>query len=205
MSDLEARSWALPGVDGPVVGSRSRSSSASELSTGLLAARQRNFDDARQRGFDQGVQEASALRAELSSTAEQLRQLLDQAARPLAALDDELINELCLLALSIGKQLARRELRIDPTQVAAIVRETIALLPANCREVRVLLHPVDAGVLRDNLAPAAAERAWQLLEDSVMTRGGCRVESEHARIDARFESRVAAIADELLQAVPGGK
>ena len=203
MSDSEARSWALPDVTGPVVASRSRSTSAADLSVHMSAAQQRSFAESRRRGLEQAALEANALQDQLRSTAAQLQQLLQQVSRPLAALENELTDELILLALSIGKQLARRELRIDPAQVAAIVRETIALLPANSRDVRVLLHPADAAVLRDNLAPASVERAWQLLEDPVMTRGGCRIESEHARIDSRFESRVAAIADQLLDAAMG--
>ncbi len=124
--------------------------------------------------------------------------VFEAVARFKVSADVELVDELSGLALSIGKQLARRELHLDPAQVTAIVRETIALLPANSREIKVYLHPDDAAVLRDCLAPATLERAWALLEDPVMSRGGCRVASEHARIDARFESRVAAILVQLL-------
>jgi flagellar assembly protein FliH len=178
--------------------SRGRSSSAANLSEQVLASQQRAFEEARQSGFARGMLEANAVRDQLLAESAMLGSAFSQAARPLAQLDDALVEELSQLALCVGKQLARRELRIDPAQVAAIVRETIGLLPANSRDVRVVLHPADAAVLRDKLAPASVERAWQLLEDPVMGRGGCRVESEHARIDARFESRVAAIASALL-------
>jgi flagellar assembly protein FliH len=199
MSKPPATAWLLPNVAGPVVASRGRSTSAADLSEQALAAQHRAFEEARQLGFAQGMSEANAARDQLLAEAARLHSALTQAAKPLAQLDGALLDELSLLALCVGKQLARRELRIDPAQVAAIVRETIALLPANSRDVRVVLHPADAAVLRDRLAPASAESAWQLLEDPVMGRGGCRVLSEHVRIDASFESRVAAIASALLE------
>jgi flagellar assembly protein FliH len=203
MSKPPATAWLLPNVAGPVVASRGRSSSAQDLSEQALASQQRVFEEARQLGFKQGMFEANAVRDQLLAEATRLNSAFNRAAKPLAQLDSSLLDELSQLALCVGKQLARRELRIDPAQVAAIVRETIALLPANSRDVRVVLHPADAAILREKLAPASAERAWQLLEDPVMGRGGCRVVSEHVRIDASFEARVAAIASTLLD--PGSE
>ncbi len=198
MSDSSPRSWAPPDVDGPVVSSRGRSTSVADLNIKLEAARELLFEESRRRGYKQGMADVAVIRDQLRLDASRLHDILAQICSPLANLEDDLVTELTELALAIGKQLARRELRLEPTQVAAIVRETITLLPTNSREVRVLLHPADAAVLRDSLAPASAERAWQLLEDPVMSRGGCRVESEFARIDARFETRVAAITATLL-------
>jgi flagellar assembly protein FliH len=189
----------MPAMAGPVIVSRNRSTSATHLTESQAAAREQAYEDARRAGFEQGFSDGQAQREALQQAAKRFAAAVDQAARPLQQLEELLLDEIAQLALSIGKQLARRELRIDPAQVAAIVRETIALLPANSRGVRVYLHPRDAAVLRDTLSPAAESSAWQLLEDPVMTTGGCRVESEFARIDARFESRVAAIVATLLE------
>jgi flagellar assembly protein FliH len=87
---------------------------------------------------------------------------------------------------------------IDPAQVIAIIRETVALLPAAARDVRVHLHPEDAAVVRERLAAPAADRAWSILEDPVMTRGGCRVSTETANIDARLETRINTAISTLL-------
>jgi len=96
--------------------------------------------------------------------------------------------------LSVGKQLARRELRIEPTQVIAILRESLALLPAAAREVRVQLHPEDAATVREHLTTPAVDRAWTLVEDPTLSRGGCVILSQSSRIDARLEARIAAVA-----------
>jgi flagellar assembly protein FliH len=74
----------------------------------------------------------------------------------------------------------------------------VALLPASARGVRVHLHPEDAAVVREKLAAPAAERAWSIVEDPVMTRGGCRVTTETAQIDARLETRLNTVITTLL-------
>lgn len=198
MSEVRATSWMLPDVAGPVVSSRSRSANASDLTEQQKMARQQSFEEARRQGFADGMRDAQRMRDELQRQIDTLQAMLAEAARFNVAADKEIVDELSRFALSIGKQLARRDLRLDPAQVAAIVRETIALLPANSREIKVFLHPDDAAVLRDRLAPTTMDSAWRLLEDPVLTRGGCRVISEHASIDARLESRVAAVLAQLL-------
>jgi flagellar assembly protein FliH len=100
--------------------------------------------------------------------------------------------------MALARQIVRRELKTDPTQIIGIIREAIAVLPVAAREVRVHLHPEDAAVVREHLAPTESERAWVIVEDPVMARGGCQITSATSRIDARLESRVGAILSELL-------
>ncbi len=79
-----------------------------------------------------------------------------------------------------------------------MIRETVALLPAAARDVRIHLHPEDAALVRERLVEPATSRAWTLVEDPVITRGGCRVSSENSSIDAQVETRLgAAIAATL--------
>jgi flagellar assembly protein FliH len=62
----------------------------------------------------------------------------------------------------------------------------------------VHLHPEDAAVVRQNLAATENERAWGIIEDPVMARGGCQITTATSRIDARLETRLGAILSELL-------
>ena len=117
-------------------------------------------------------------------------QLLGQ---PLAQLDGEVEKELLHLTLAVGKQLARRELRVDPTQVIGIIRESLSQLPAAAREIRVHLHPEDAATVRERLAEPTKERAWTVVEDPTLSRGGCMVRTETSQIDVRLDSRISAV------------
>ena len=60
------------------------------------------------------------------------------------------------------------------------------------------LHPDDAAVVREKLAAPQGEQQWQLSEDPLMARGGCRVTSDNSSIDARFETAVASALSGLL-------
>jgi flagellar assembly protein FliH len=71
-------------------------------------------------------------------------------------------------------------------------------LPVAARDVRVHLHPEDAAIVAENLAPTMSDRAWTIVEDPVMARGGCQVTTLTSRIDARLETRLGAVLSELL-------
>ncbi len=45
---------------------------------------------------------------------------------------------------------------------------------------------------------AASDRAWTIVEDPVMTRGGCRVTTDTAHIDQRLETRIQGIMAAIL-------
>jgi flagellar assembly protein FliH len=189
--------WRLPEVEGPIIGrSLEARGAASEESVRLV------LKEAEARGYEAGMARARAETGkQLAALEERVKRLgaaLHLLARPLEQLDAEMESDLAQLALAVGKQIARRELRIEPTQVIAILRESLALLPAAAREVRVHLHPEDAATVREHLTTPTSGEAWTLVEDPTLSRGGCVVHSQSSRIDARLESRIAAVAASAL-------
>jgi flagellar assembly protein FliH len=60
------------------------------------------------------------------------------------------------------------------------------------------LHPEDAAVVREKLSAPVGERVWTIAEDPVMGRGGCRVTTETAQIDARLDTRIGSVISALL-------
>lgn len=195
--------WALPSVEGalpPLTRIRDVREAAA-----VDSARQQAEAAGYEAGLQRAQQEHAARLAALDAAVASLDTVLRSLAAPLSELDEQAERELLQLALLVGKQLARRELRIDPAQVIAVIREALAQLPAAAREARVHLHPEDAAIVRERLAAGASERAWQPVEDPTLSRGGCVVRTEHAQVDARFESRVTALIASALgeeRAVP---
>jgi flagellar assembly protein FliH len=186
--------WSMPDVGGPIVG-RSRDEKKAVPNTVDLL--RQALQESEARGYQAGLAKAQAesqvsLDA-LAARVKQLDSILELLGQPLAQLDAEVEKELLHLALAVGKQLARRELRIDPTQVIGIIRESLAQLPASARDVRIHLHPEDAATVRERLAEPTNERAWTIVEDPTLTRGGCIVRTETSQIDVRLESRVGAV------------
>jgi flagellar assembly protein FliH len=186
--------WSMPEVGGPIIGrSRDAKKSAPNSVDLLREALQESEARGYQAGLAKAQAESQASLDTLAARVKQLDSLLQLLGQPLAQLDTEVEKELLHLTLAVGKQLARRELRIDPTQVIGIIRESLSLLPAAAREVRIHLHPEDAATVRERLAEPTNERAWTIVEDPTLTRGGCIVRTETSQIDVRLESRVNAV------------
>ena len=146
-------------------------------------------------------QEQQRLTAELAQRVRRLDSILECMSKPLQELDVAVQEQLAALAGAIARALIRRELKTQPGQIVAVIRDTVALLPASAREVRVHLHPEDAALVRESLAETTMDRAWAIAEDPVLSRGGCRVTSDNSTIDARVETRLgtaiaAALGDE---------
>jgi flagellar assembly protein FliH len=117
---------------------------------------------------------------------------------PMDQLDDEVEQELVTLALTIARQIIRRELATDPSHVMAVVRETVSKLPLASHTVHLHLHPEDAALVREALAVGDDQQQWHIVEDPAVTRGGCRVVTDTSQIDATLEKRLTAIAAQML-------
>ena len=155
--------------------------------------------EAHKEAFEQGLAEGrEAGRAELAAQVKRLSGMFYDLSRPFELLDAEVERQLLTLAMALARQIVRRELKSDPTQIIGIIRDAIMALPIAARDMRVHLHPEDAAIVRAHLSPTESERAWVIVEDPVMARGGCQVISAVSRVDARLETRLAAILSELL-------
>ncbi len=190
--------WSLPHVEGRVIGRPVDDKKAAAVAAAAAEAIARLArEEAEKRGYEAGMAQARKEMqeriAELDTRIGKMDVLLQFMARPLTDLDGEVEKMLLQLALTVGKQLARRELRIDPAQVIAIIRESLEQLPAAARQIRVHLHPEDAVIVRERLKEPSQERAWTIVEDPAQTRGGCIVRTENSQIDARLDSRINAV------------
>jgi flagellar assembly protein FliH len=65
------------------------------------------------------------------------------------------------------------------------------------------LHPEDASLVRNALSIEGGNEdpSWKLIEDPMITQGGCKIKSESSSINATLENRLAALAASVL----GGK
>jgi flagellar assembly protein FliH len=153
------------------------------------------YDEAYSEGYAAGLE---AGEADLKQRTERLDQLLASLARPYELLDESVEKSLVDLAITIAKQLFRRELRVDPTHIIGVVREAIQLLPGSSRDVRIKLHPEDMALVAELLAKPEGERAWSMEEDPLIDRGGCRVVTENSQIDAQVDKRFEAVVTSIV-------
>jgi flagellar assembly protein FliH len=190
MSEVAANvlAWTVPQVEGPVIGRRR----LTDLNALEREAWEQGFADGRNAGCTAALAEQQTLTESLRARVQRLDGLMNLLSRPLAELDENVLRQLSLLAGAIARHLVRRELKTQPEQIIAVIRETVTLLPASARDVRIHLHPEDAALVRERLVEPGTSRAWTLVEDPVITRGGCRISGENSSIDAQVETRLGA-------------
>lgn len=179
--------WEVPAIDG--------GDSNGYMTAGRLEAIQQvAYKEAWDKGHADGLKAGAA---ESRVRVERLDELLTSLAKPFDELDDQVEKQLVELAMTVVRQLFRREISEQPTHVIGVVREAIQMLPVASRSVQVHLHPDDASIIRECLSPADGEPAWNIVEDPLMSRGGCRVTTENSRIDATAEARLNRIIQDI--------
>jgi flagellar assembly protein FliH len=184
--------WELPNVGVQSTASKAANTPPQPTVRELAELEQQ----AREEGYAAGRAEGlAAAQQQLQQRMAELDALYDAAARPLLALDEQTGQALARLATIVAGRVITRELHLSPELIARAVREAAAALPAATRELRVHVHPADLALLHEL---GAAESHWQLLADPSLARGDCQLESERSRLDARVETRLAAVIDAVL-------
>ncbi len=184
--------WELPNVGTQPTASKATNGPPQPTVRELAALEQQAREEGHAAGRAEGLAEA---KKEARERMARLDALYDAAARPLQELDEQTEQELARLATIVASRVIVRELQLSPGLIAQAVRQAAAALPSATRELRVHVHPDDLVLLQDL---GAAERYWQLIADPKLARGDCQFESERSRLDARVETRLAAMIDAVL-------
>lgn len=179
--------WELPLVEG--------TTTAEQLSQIHKEAYDEGFTMGQQAGLQAGQDEIRRRAAQLDS-------MLQMLAEPLQKMDDAVVLQVSELAMAVAKQIIRRELRIDPGQVIAVIREAMGALPVTVRKVSLYIHPDDVAMVREVFALGdktdSDDIKWRIIEDPMLTRGGCRIHSENSTIDATVETHLNRIINTIL-------
>lgn len=197
----ESEGWRPPSIDDKGKDQEGDKSENKQRGTTLLTASQiealqkQAYDESNERGYKEGL---AAGQKQVAEAVQHLNSILEALTKPFEELDEQVEQELVALSIIIARQLIRRELKTDPGQVIAVVREAVANLPVASRNVRIFLHPDDATVVREHLASVEGESAWTIVEEPVMSCGGCRVVTDTSQIDATVEKRLNSIITRLL-------
>ena len=125
-----------------------------------------------------------------------LERLMGVLFDPIAEQDSQIEKAMVDLVQHIARQVIQRELVLDSSHIESVMREALKLLPLGVGNVRLYINPQDfeqVKALRER-----HEETWRIVEDAALQPGGCRVETEHSRIDATVETRISQIMAKLL-------
>ncbi len=157
---------------------------------------------AHQEGYDAGYREGREAgyregRIQADEEVQRLRAILnalDQAGQQLGQATSE---DMLDLALEVARQMLRQALKVKPELLCAVVRDAMDSLPQHAAHPHLHLHPEDAALVRAHMQPEIAHGGWRIIEDAGVARGGCRIETAVAEVDATLASRWQRIAAAL--------
>lgn len=201
----EVMQWLPPDVEGGKIREQrtlqppSTPPTAAALEKLQQQAYDEGYEKGRREGFEFGHKEGlENAKQEFQRYATQFERLMGTFEQPLRELDNQVERELLSVVIAIVRQLVRREIKSDPNLIIGVVREALSILPVSSRNVRLLVHPEDAELIREIYALGDTEIGWTLVEDPVINRGGCKVVTDTSQIDATLESRLASLIAPLL-------
>jgi flagellar assembly protein FliH len=187
--------WELPVMNGKTVSSSDKVATAKELESIQKQAYDESFSQGKKDGYAQG-------KAEVEQNAQALRSMIELLAEPLKELDDDIVLQLAELAMAVAKQVIRRELHSEQGEIVGIVREAVSALPASSRKVILHISPDDSELVRNAFSigeqAESQEFSWKIVEDPMLSRGGCKITSDNSQIDATVEARLNRVINTLL-------
>ncbi|MCO7568693.1 flagellar assembly protein FliH [Pseudomonas chlororaphis] len=124
-----------------------------------------------------------------------LEQLMVNLFEPIAEQDTQIEKTLVELVKHVTREVIQRELAMDSSQIEHVMREALKLLPLGVDNVRLYVNPQDFEQVKS--LRERHEESWRIVEDEALLPGGCRVETEHSRIDASVETRITQAMDQL--------
>lgn len=193
---LEFSEWALPSIQIPTEKERAENERLNIMTAESIEALQKK---AYQEGHEQGMQQGLADGAEsIRKSVARLEGVFNTLHEPLKELDEAVVEQMVALAISVARQIIRREIKTDPSQIIAAVREAIAVLPVGSRQLQVYLNPADALIVKEAMAISPDDHRWKIIDDPTLTQGGCKVVTEKSSIDASIEERITRIMTGVL-------
>jgi flagellar assembly protein FliH len=189
---LTAGRWDVPPVDHTAADAMrgATNSGAHLLTAGQLEALERQVkEEARQRGFEQGL---AAGKAEVAARIARLESLAAAFAHPFQTLEQAVEDEIVGLAVELARHLVRREVEHDPAVLHAAVADCLAVLATTVRDVTLYFNPDDAVLVRGQML-VGAEQRFKIASDPALGRGDLRLVSSSSIVDGTLTARCAEI------------
>ena len=160
-----------------------------------ITSSQNSYDEKLRNGYEDGLNQAKTTLDEYNQAFQEIFTSFDNE---LKVIDEEIILSITQLAISISKQIIRRELQINSEQVVSVVREAIKLLPLDKSRLIIHLNPSDLNIIQQVFNQDDMDHSYSLVEDPSIQRGGCKLATDDSVIDATIDSQIAQISAKLL-------
>lgn len=156
---------------------------------------------ARKKGYAEGLAQGQAeARKQSEATASELAALWQSMSKPIANQDIEVSEHLLSLVVSFTHAVLQRELSTDGELIKATLDEALMCLAESEAPLLVTLNPADKALVESLLEEKRLPA--ELVVDTTMLRGGCRLDRGHALVDATIESRIRSLVEKMVGGGP---
>jgi flagellar assembly protein FliH len=138
--------------------------------------------EGRAAGYAAGIATAAAERARLATLISTLNESVGEHEQRLA---DEVLD----MALVLARQLVGEALAVRREFILPVVSAALRQLPQSTQRVELRLNPADAALVRSLLESDALGARCQIVDDTSIAPGGCRIETEQCDLDVTVPSR----------------
>ncbi len=173
-----------------------------ELASIKEQARNEAYTAAYKEAYAVGYQEGQAagthdMREQAAKILEPLEQLKDNFKEQLSRAHNDIGKDLIRLAVDLASAMTKHKFAHESDAILEIVKESIEMLPAIHQPAQIFLHPEDLRLLKELMGTELEKDGWRLIQDSHLTRGGCRIETAQNLIDATYETRWTRLTEAL--------
>ncbi len=132
-----------------------------------------------------------------------LQELREAFEQRLAEIEEEMLS----LIAAMAEKVIRRKLEADDEIVLAVVRETLEQA-AGANQITVRISPSDEPLVREAqqtlLAALGPVEELQIIADEQIFPGGCLVETERGKFDARIDTQLQLLSEEVDRLLKAG-
>ena len=151
---------------------------------------------ARKKGYAEGLAQGQAeARKQSEETAAELLALWQSMSKPIASQDVEVSEHLLALVVTLTHAVLERELSTDSELIKATLDEALMCLAESEAPLTVTVNPADKALVESLLEEKRLPA--ELVADTTMLRGGCRLDRGHALVDATIESRIRSLVETM--------
>lgn len=163
--------------------------------------------EARKAGYQDGYRDGlvgldNFKQSHAAQMAGQIGQLVQNLDRQWAELEPAMARSLAHAAVLLARQVLRHELRTHPEHVVSLAQEAVQAVMMSARRIELHVHPDDFSLVQDGAGELLKARGARLVADVQVARGGCRVQSDIASVDATLATRWADAAASLGHPMP---
>ena len=189
MSGQKAMSTPPQSLSSALTDAESIIGAAEKRAVEILTQAKHIHEEAKERGFTQGLEEGKA------EVAREAVRLVEDTTK----LNEKLANAAARLAIEISRSLLGEEIKAKPELVKTLAIKALQESITG-ESVQLIVHPEDRAVLEaahGELKRIAGGAKITFESDPTLSRGGCVLKTEFGEVDASIESLLEALKNKL--------